>query len=213
MSARSSLVTLLLAAGAGRRMGGPKALLDVGGRSLLAHQAAVFRAAGLEDLLVVVGAEARAATEEAQSLGLPTLVNEAWEAGQTSSLRVGLAGLARPRAGFLIQPIDHAFLRASDLRALRRAFEEEGRTASIFRPVGGLDAFGHPVLFAWAHREEFLALPADAPGHTVYRRHRDQVRLVHREDAPHLGRDLDTPEDLVAHARWREQLGRAPEEA
>ncbi len=48
-------VAILLAAGESRRMGQPKALLPWQGTSLLAHQVAAIRSAGVDRVVVVLG--------------------------------------------------------------------------------------------------------------------------------------------------------------
>jgi choline kinase len=49
--------TIILAAGAGRRLGAsePKAMLEVGGSSIIRRQLAAFRAEGVEQFVIVVG--------------------------------------------------------------------------------------------------------------------------------------------------------------
>ena len=52
------VVAVILAAGAGRRIGGPKALLRIGDQSFLAHAAALFRRPGIDAVVAVVGHQA-----------------------------------------------------------------------------------------------------------------------------------------------------------
>ncbi|WP_433826457.1 nucleotidyltransferase family protein [Actinoplanes sp. CA-015351] len=88
-----SVAGLVLAAGAGRRYGMPKALVRHEGQLFVERAADTLRRAGCERVLVVLGAaadEVRAAAP-----GLPeTVVNPDWATGMASSLRTGLATLA-----------------------------------------------------------------------------------------------------------------------
>src|SRR3954451_4644671 len=90
---RVEIAGLVLAAGAGRRYGMPKALVPYP-RKLLVEQAAdTLLAAGVTRRLVVLGAQADRVREAAP--GLPgTVINPDWPTGLGSSLRVGLAALA-----------------------------------------------------------------------------------------------------------------------
>jgi len=85
---------LILAAGAGRRFGGPKQLAELDGVPLLQHAVdAMLAADGVGPVRVVLGAHAdrvRAAVE----LGTATpLVCDGWDEGMAASLRCGVAAL------------------------------------------------------------------------------------------------------------------------
>ena len=86
------VAAIVLAAGEGRRMGGPKALLPAGDRSFLAHAAALLDRPGVERVLAVLGHDAaRVAALSGLPLCVPAIVNEDYRAGMLSSLLCGLA--------------------------------------------------------------------------------------------------------------------------
>ncbi|MBC7170274.1 nucleotidyltransferase family protein [Candidatus Bipolaricaulota bacterium] len=88
---------VVLAAGAGRRMGRPKLLLSVGGRPLLAWVVDLVERLPLDERVIVLGAEAPAirvalfpslpSGGEGGRAGWQVIVNEAWQEGMGSSLR------------------------------------------------------------------------------------------------------------------------------
>jgi len=86
------LIAVLLAAGVGRRLGHdrPKALLDVGGKTLLARHLENLAAMGLP-CRVVSGFMAD--TLGQHLVGVETVHNEAFRRGSLLSLRCGLEGL------------------------------------------------------------------------------------------------------------------------
>jgi CTP:molybdopterin cytidylyltransferase MocA len=84
---------LVLAAGAGRRYGMPKALVPWHGRLLVQHAAGTLAAAGCTDVVVVLGAAADRVRAAAPDLPR-TVENPDWATGLASSLRAGLAALA-----------------------------------------------------------------------------------------------------------------------
>jgi CTP:molybdopterin cytidylyltransferase MocA len=89
--APGSVHGLLLAAGAGRRMGTPKALVrDPDGTSWLRRAVAVLRAAGCEPVTVVLGAQAEDALPLLADTGATAVVAADWDHGMSASLRAGL---------------------------------------------------------------------------------------------------------------------------
>src|SRR5687768_645098 len=78
---------LLLAAGAGRRLGGPKALLEVGGERLVDRGVRTLRDGGCAPVLVVTGAA------PVEVIGAVVVPNPDWRDGMGASLRAGLAAL------------------------------------------------------------------------------------------------------------------------
>lgn len=78
---------LLLAAGAGRRLGGPKALLAIDGEPLVRRAARALAQGGCDPVLVVAGAEHE---QVAAVLGRPVIVNPDWAGGMGGSMRAGL---------------------------------------------------------------------------------------------------------------------------
>jgi molybdenum cofactor cytidylyltransferase len=88
------------------RLGQPKQLLRYQGRTLLRHAAATGLAAGLDPLVVVIGAEAEAMRRELA--GLPGIVveNPRYAEGQSTSLRAGLAALPADAAAVVTLLVD-----------------------------------------------------------------------------------------------------------
>ncbi len=84
---------LVLAAGAGRRYGMPKALVPYEGR-LLVERAYLMIAAVCDPVVVVVGAAADEVRSRAELGAAVVVVNPQWDTGMGSSLRTGLAALS-----------------------------------------------------------------------------------------------------------------------
>jgi CTP:molybdopterin cytidylyltransferase MocA len=93
---------LLLAAGAGRRMGGPKALLRYpDGEAWVARAARILAEGGCHPVLVVLGASAEQVRPLVPDLAR-VLVAADWAEGMGASLGHGLTGLlGQPEAGQL----------------------------------------------------------------------------------------------------------------
>jgi len=157
------IAAVIVAAGAGRRLGGvAKALLPYRGTSYLAAIAGAARAAGsLVDAVVVVGAPfAAEVAAHARQLDLRVRVNPAPERGMASSIALGFAAIAGgPAAAAWLWPVDHPAVEAATLRRLVDAFAAAG-DAEVVRPTH-LGRGGHPPLVA---RSVWPALAACA-GH------------------------------------------------
>jgi CTP:molybdopterin cytidylyltransferase MocA len=137
---------LVLAAGAGRRFGGPKALARMpDGTAWTERAVRTLREAGCERVVVVLGAGA----EQARPLLPPdaeAVVAEHWAEGVGASLAAGLAAVADADL-VLVTLVD---LPGLPLSAVRRVLGEHPARDSLRRAVYG-GRPGHPVLVGAAH--------------------------------------------------------------
>lgn len=148
---------LVLAAGAGRRMGMPKALKrDPDGTSWLARAVSVLDEGGCAATTVVLGASGAAAE---LPLARTTFTHcPDWAEGLGASLAHGLTVLAEGDAhAALIHLVDLPDVTAE---VVRRLLREEVRGDSLRRAVY-LGAPGHPVLVG---REHWAPLTAELAG-------------------------------------------------
>ncbi|MBR3583339.1 MAG: NTP transferase domain-containing protein [Kiritimatiellae bacterium] len=108
---------IVLAAGASRRMGTPKALLPTpSGLPLAAHQAARLRAAGCAPAAVVIGSAADA-VRAALPPTIPAIENPRWAEGRATSLQAAAAACP-DAAGWLFLPVDAIGIRLETLQTL-----------------------------------------------------------------------------------------------
>lgn len=182
---------IVLAAGRSRRMGHDKALLDLCGEPALGRVVRVLREANLDRIVVVTG-QVRSALRHLVNLeGVTTAINSEPDAGQTRSIRIGLANTPPATAAFLLCPVDVPLFEARDVQALIDAFSSlpKDSTQRIVVPSDGKRR-GHPALFAASLRDEFRALSDGDPAHVVLRK--DPRRVLHvASENPELFLDLD----------------------
>ena len=190
-------VGLLLAAGAGRRLGhGPKALLPTRGATLVEHVAGALLDGGCAEVVVVTGAGgAQVGAAVARWPGVRAHENPRWREGMGTSLRTGLATIG-PGRDVLVTPVDRPGISAEEVARVLAAHRPGGLTAAAHRDRTGTLRRGHPVLFdaAWT------AAAAEAAHGDVGARDllRDQHEIVRLVDCTDLedGADLDLPEHL-----------------
>ncbi|MTD17225.1 NTP transferase domain-containing protein [Nakamurella sp. YIM 132087] len=179
---------LLLAAGAGRRFGGPKALADTGDGPWVLRALSTLRS--LDPVLVVTGAAAQE-VEDVLPPGTAVVRNPEPETGMGGSLRLGLQALAaRPDLlAVLVMLVD---LPDVDIRVVDRvaaAAVVHGPSVLARASYGGVP--GHPVLLG---RDHLAAIAASATGDRGARDHlaRGDVVLVECGDLA-TGLDVDEP--------------------
>ena len=180
---------LVLAAGAGRRYGRPKALVSWRGRLLVRRAAETLREAGVPRTLVVVGAEA----EQVRALApeLTYTENPEWATGMASSLRTGLAALAAGPAGAaVVLLVDMPGVTPAAVRRIA------GLAAPDALVLGGYgDRRGHPVLLGREHWAPVAdAATGDRGARDYLRAHAATVQVVQIGDVAD-DFDIDTPED------------------
>lgn len=190
---------LLLAGGAGRRMGTPKALVRLHGEPLAVRAVKALQAGGCGPVTVVLGARADDVTDVLRSAGLGTdgsdvgvVVAEDWDEGMGASLRRGLGSLTHlPGTGAaLVHLVD---LPGIGPEAIRRV--AEGAGPSSLRRAAFDGGPGHPVLIGRDHWSGVVALSSGDSGARDYLAGRSDVELVECGDVA-VPDDVDTPGQL-----------------
>jgi CTP:molybdopterin cytidylyltransferase MocA len=192
-----STAGLVLAAGSGRRMGGPKALLRTSpsGPTLLERAVATLRAAGVEPVVVVVGARPEETAAAAKATGSTVVLAADWAEGMGASLRAGLRHLsAAPDspAAAVVTLVDLPDIVPEVVTRVLAAVEGDPAAALVRAAYDGVP--GHPVALGREHWAGVLDSAAGDRGARDYLA-RTEHRLVECGDLA-SGRDLDTVSDL-----------------
>jgi nicotine blue oxidoreductase len=185
---------VLLAAGEGKRLGTPKALVEVGGRRLVDRGVELLAEGGATPVVVVTGAV------DVDVTGVITVHNPDWATGMGSSLRVGLAALPDDAGAVVISLVDQPQI-GPDVVARLIAAHVAGATVAVATYAGKRR---NPALFArstWADAAATAVGDQGARGY--FSAHPETVTAVPCDD---LGDpvDIDTPADL---ARFTDEKG------
>lgn len=190
----SAVAGLVLAAGGGRRLGGgPKALLQLDGVTLVERAVATARDGGCDPVVVVLGAAADRVRAEVDLGDSLVVVNRAWSTGMGSSLRAGLAALGETEAQTaLVLLVDMPGVTAA---AIRRIAALPYPDALVCATYDGRR--GHPMLLGREHWAGIATLAtADVGARPYLLAHKTEVLEIACDDIAD-GTDIDTPEDAA----------------
>lgn len=192
-----SVAGLLLAAGAGRRMGTPKALLrDERDVPYVDRALGRLLDGGCDLVTVVLGAaadEVRAILDEdgwCVDPAVDVVVAEDWAEGMGASLRAGLSALAVGRDDVTAALVSLVDLPDVDEAVVARVLAADDRSDSLARAsYDGVP--GHPVLLGRDHWAGVVETATGDRGARDYLRDRDVLTVECGDLA--TGRDVDTP--------------------
>ena len=191
MVARSSAMqipAIILAAGASKRLGQPKQLLEFQGESLI-HRVARIALQACDPVLVVLGSEEERMKMALVDLNVRCVRNLGWAEGMASSLRAAVSALPPEARAAIFLVCDQPAL---DLALLERIIhlhqEHPGRRiASGYAGIRGI-----PALLLCQDFDALLQLRGD-------RGAKDLLASDAVLEIPFPGgeQDLDLPEDLI----------------
>ena len=183
-----SVVGVVLAAGAGRRFGSPKALAVLEGSRLVDRATATLTAGGCASVVVVSGAVSLVVE------GATVVENPLWDSGMGSSLRTALMHLGGATASaVVVLLVDTPWVGSGAVSRLVAAHASGAVAAQA--TYGAVP--GHPVLLSRPVWDDVAALAVgDQAARGWLRRHRDLVVAV-ACDGTGDPRDVDTPQDLL----------------
>jgi molybdenum cofactor cytidylyltransferase len=193
-SGRSGVSGVILAAGRSSRLGRPKQLLDLGGEPLLRHVVRHAVSSNLDEVVLVLGHEAERIAPAVGELGQRVVVNPDYLAGQSTSVRAGLAAIDPRSKAVLFLLGDQPQVGPEIIDAVIAAFRESG--ARIVMPTyGGIPA--NPVLFAAALFSKLAEVTGDEGARPIIKHHHGTVVHVAVSDGP-PPQDIDTEADYRA---------------
>jgi CTP:molybdopterin cytidylyltransferase MocA len=175
---------IVLAAGAGHRLGRPKADVVLRGQRLVDRAVATLRDGGCAEVLAVLRPGQAAAD------GARTVVNPEPDRGMGSSLRCALAELDSRSAACVVLLVDLVDVQAAEVAAVI----ERHRAGADIVAVRRAGERSHPVLVSrrW-YAELAAAAEGDQGGRAFFGRHLQDTSFL---DYPDPISDIDTAEDL-----------------
>ncbi|MGB6690515.1 MAG: nucleotidyltransferase family protein [Terracidiphilus sp.] len=193
-----SVAAIVLAAGASRRLGQPKQLLQVGGETLLARAIRLVNEAGASPVIAVLGAHFDAISAAIESMQVICAFNERWERGIAGSIHAGLDAVnsnAPDSTGALLLTCDQPRLTAAHLLALLDGFTAHCAKAIVASRYAGSP--GVPAVFPLSVFPDLRLLGGDKGARSLLAN--PPCSLIEVEFSGGEV-DIDLPED-IAHLR------------
>lgn len=182
------LSAVILAGGASRRLGRPKALLPFRGQTILDWLIALYRPHCPRVIVVLGHTPETIRAGMARSAEVEIAINPDPGRGQLSSLQ---CGLALAPGGALFTPVDYAAVEPETVALLVEKMDSHG--AAIVAP-SYRGKHGHPVLIREHVKRALMELPADGVARDAIHRYRDEAEYVEVMD-PAVCQDIDRMED------------------
>ncbi len=202
------VAAVVLAAGSGVRMGGPKAWMTLGGRSLAEWCLDALEAATPEQTVMVVSPAMEDAARARLGHRCIVDVNTRTDLGKTGSLQTGLRRLqdtGHPNMLVVVHPVDHPFVEGATILRLLSALDiQKGRDLAVPTHQGRR---GHPLILRTQTIPSILRLPASEPLNKWVRSCAERTLTLEVPD-PAILLNLDTPEQLAEAEQWLDERGR-----
>lgn len=168
---------LIAAAGLSSRMGFPKALMNIGGKTAALRLVHTFLAASVEEITIALPdwfLEGEELKEELLSLDVILIKNRFAHFGYAGSIMSGISQISIKSLGVFISPID-VLVKVTLIRAMRQIAQSYAQKPVILVPYCPFKP-GHPVYLS---RHFFSALNCCSDGlHCLIERHQDAVVKV-----------------------------------
>ncbi|MBI3766656.1 MAG: nucleotidyltransferase family protein [Ignavibacteriales bacterium] len=178
----------------------PKALLHIHGRTFLEHIVRTLRTAEIQNVVIVLGADAEVIRKQLRWYEGTVVINEHWELGQLSSLLTGLDSLSPFLPdGILIWPVDRPLVETTTVSSLVQQFQA-CTDKTIVPTYHGKR--GHPVIFGRVMFSELATVAEDIGARALLWHHPEKV-LEHITDDDGVIINIDTPEDYEENVMRR----------
>ncbi len=189
------VAAIVLAAGQGRRMGGPNKLAaTIRGRPLVRIAAEAAVASRATPVVVVTGHEPEKVRAALDGLDVSFVHNPDHADGLSTSLRRGIAALPDDVDGAVVLLADMPGVDATVVDRLIAAFDPASGTLIVLPTSDGKR--GNPVLWSRLLFPDLAAVAGDTGGRHLIGENADAVAEV--EIGPAVALDVDTPEALAA---------------
>ncbi len=184
---------VILAAGSSKRLGVLKQLARLEGRPLLERTLDAVHRSKVDQVIVVIGDNASEVRRRIDLSPFVVVVNKSFNAGMSTSIKLGLSAVDRRAAAALMVMADQPFLSSSLIDGIVELFQKSG--ALIVAPTHrGIQ--GNPVLISRRLFSEVSGISGDVGAKPLLKRHSEDL-LEYPVKEPEPLFDIDTIGDLA----------------
>lgn len=191
---------VILSAGFSSRMHDFKPLLPIGGVPAVGRLVGEFHAAGVGEIIVVMGHRHREVLDYLQTLpqevrrAVRPVHNEIFREGMYTSVRAGVAAVSPKKQAFFMLPVDYPLVGADVFRCLMAHWNgAKAADTRLLYPVFG-ERRGHPPLLSREFVHEILTEEQPMGLRSFFRNHQHHAENVVVNDETVLW-DMDRQED------------------
>ena len=185
---------IVLAAGESKRMGFPKMLLPFNGSTMIESVIANITRSGIENIIIVLGAEHESVAERIKKLPVMYCYNERYRDGMLSSVICGFRNVPSDCKAALVFQGDQPLITDRAINAVLAAYIRSGK--GIVIPMYYRTRRGHPLLVDCKYREEIEHLDASIGLRALPEKFSGDVLEADTNDAGIL-RDFDTYDEYL----------------
>lgn len=181
------IAAVILGAGLSLRLGRPKQLLWLGGKTIIEQVTENVLQTEVSEVIVVVGAHCQEVEHILKLYPVKCRYNPRYQEGIGTSVAAGAAAVAPHVQGIMFVVGDQPLLSSEYMNQMLKCFME--KKPLILKPEKGM-----PAIFAEELRQELIALTGDIGGRQLIDKYREQV-LTFSAIPENESLDIDTQED------------------
>ncbi|MGE5943866.1 MAG: nucleotidyltransferase family protein [Flavobacteriales bacterium] len=192
---QSNIAIVILAAGASKRMGQPKQLLQWGDDTLIDHAIKIASKVNPKELIVVLGAHFELIKNEIENSNVTIINNQNWEKGLGTSIACAVEHIENSKFkvdGVLITLCDQPLITSDFLKSIVSKFQSN--TNQIIATSYQNGKQGVPALFDKVYLNELITLSDGQGAKDILQKYHTQVEALL---PPTENIDLDTNEDYI----------------
>lgn len=181
---------IILAAGASSRMGAPKQLLLVDGKTLIKRICETAMDTPCHPIVTVLGANRNLIRKETDRMPITVIDNPQWENGMSSSIKMGLAGAYMTEKAIeaaIFLTVDMPYVNAELINKMIEKAESDEKIEIVACKYDS--QMGIPVLFKRTLFTDLLELTGDEGAKKIVMKNKDKTAFI---NFPEGKLDLDT---------------------
>jgi molybdenum cofactor cytidylyltransferase len=187
------ILAIVLAGGESKRMGFPKMLLKINGRTMLEVVICNIADSDVNNTLVILGAEQESLNEILDRMSVNSRYNDNYKEGMLSSVKCGFSNIPSTTDAVMVFQGDQPLISPKTINRVIDAYRLYGKSINI--PVFE-NKRGHPILIDNKFSEEVMNLKNHEGLRSLAYKFPESVLEVETED-PGILKDIDTWEEFM----------------
>ncbi|MBS4534568.1 molybdenum cofactor cytidylyltransferase [Clostridium sp. D2Q-14] len=182
---------IIMASGFSKRMVKNKLLLKIDGEMLIERTVKTIKKSKVDEIIITYREDFIKLIGKKYNIN--TVYNDSADAGQSSSIKIGIQAASTSTEGYMFFVGDQPFLSNIIIDKLINEFNTD--KSKIIIPLYG-GSRGNPVIFPSSFEGELMKLEGDVGGRIIIMSNHDKVKYIDIDDSQQ-GEDVDTWEEYL----------------